>query len=311
MSRSGAQWRWLYLASVLLACGFVGLAEWHYRRRLRSAGDRGVALLGTSRMLFGVDPKRLKARLPGYQPIMLAINGEYPMAALRDLAADNSFRGVVVVDTDAAGLRLLYREMQQPHVAHFRAGFGPSRALHRRILTQWQRRMVVADPSYGLISAIQRRLFQQPPPQVRYVNVAPNRAGALDFGLIDPAPLAAHFAQMQWDGLKLVPPPPPQQWLAELAPVALWVKQIQARGGKVLFFSTPTSGEHRRADDAGYPRDLYWDKAASVLGAPMVCADDVPLLRGIPTKDGSHVDQRDRDRLTDGLAIAIHEKLHL
>lgn len=49
---------------------------------------------------------------------MLAVNGNYPLAALRALAEDRDFAGLVVVDIDARGLSRQHWEMQQSWVAH-------------------------------------------------------------------------------------------------------------------------------------------------------------------------------------------------
>lgn len=281
------------------------------RGRLARHGAQAIALLGTSRMVYGIDPRHLRARLPGHRPVMLAINGTYPMAALRDLAQDEGFNGIVIVDTDAAGLRDEYRELQQPHVEHFHQGFGPSRAVHRRVLTAWQRRAVVADPNYGALAAVQRALFGQPAPQVRYAVTGADRAGALDFTRVDPRPVAEHFARERRALLQRQPAPPPEVWRRSLAPVAGWVRAIQARGGQVLFFGMPTSGGQRDADEAAYPRALYWDRIEAAVGAPVVHADDLPPLAGLQTPDGSHVDGRDRARLTDGLVLALSQRLRL
>jgi hypothetical protein len=330
MPTSSKNWFVILISAFALAALAVAAVEMRYRKhgllpsvlddkdlwaqerqRLASAGDRGVALIGTSRMLFGIDPKRLKARLGNYQPIMLAVNGAYPLATLDELANDASFRGIVIIDVDAEGLSRRFYDMQQPQIDHYYKDFGPSRALHRRILTQWQRRMVVADPSYGLVAMLQRRLFGQAPPQPRYAVVQPNRAGALDFQRIDPEPLRAHFANMKREGLKISPPDKPEKWLADLQPIQTAVKKIQDRGGQVMFFCSPTRGEHLAADLIGYPRQQYWDQAAQIIGAPMVYADDVPIIRALNAPDGSHVDAKDRDQLTDGLYQAMRERLRL
>ena len=49
---------------------------------------------------------------------MLAVNGNYPLAALRALAEDRDFAGLVVVGIDARGLARQHWEMQQSWVAH-------------------------------------------------------------------------------------------------------------------------------------------------------------------------------------------------
>lgn len=320
----------ILMGAVVLAAAAVAAVEWRYRKlgvvptvlddkdlwsqerdRLKAAGDRAVALVGTSRMIFGIDPKRLKARLGNYQPIMLAIDGAYPLATLDELADDPGFRGIVIVDVNAEGLARRFYYMQQAHIAHYHQEFGPSRALHRRLLTQWQRRMVVADPHYGLVAMLQRRLFSQPPPQPRYAVVMPNRAGMLDFQRIDPEPLRAHFARAKREGIQAEYAGPPEQWLAGLYPIRDAVRKIQARGGQVLFFCPPTRGEHQQIELEAYPRASYWDRAEAIIGAPMVYGDDLPIVRALSTPDGSHVDARDRAQLTDGLYEAMRQHLRL
>jgi hypothetical protein len=68
------------------------------------ADPHAVVLLGASRIVFGVDPKLLSQLLGGRTVAMLAVNGNYPLAALRALAEDRDFAGLVVVGIDARGL---------------------------------------------------------------------------------------------------------------------------------------------------------------------------------------------------------------
>ncbi len=277
------------------------------RARLARAGARSIALLGTSRTVFGIDPQRLQSHWPDRKVVMLALNAAYPMATLRDLALDPDFKGWAVVETDAAGLRSSLREMQQPQINHYHRQFGPARALNRRLLSYWQVRMVTADPTYGALASLQRALTGNTV-QVRYAVIAANRAGQLDFRRADAAGLAAHFAQGREQQAVLDPPPPPSQWRADLAPVTQWVNLIQARGGKVLFFAAPTSGRLRIADELAYPNQAYWATLEALVGAPAVHANHLPELRDLATPDGSHVDRRDRGRLTDALAAVLRDR---
>ncbi len=74
------------------------------RARVDRAGQNAIAVLGTSRILYGLDPDLLARALPGKVPVMLAVNGAYPLAALSDLARDVKFTGTALVDIDARGL---------------------------------------------------------------------------------------------------------------------------------------------------------------------------------------------------------------
>jgi hypothetical protein len=111
------------IALAVLAIG-AGLVERHWRARGyapgiidskdlwsaerarldRTGGTRALALIGASRTLYSVDLDVLRTRLPGYEPVMLALDAAPARATLRDLAADEAFDGTVLVDVDALGL---------------------------------------------------------------------------------------------------------------------------------------------------------------------------------------------------------------
>jgi hypothetical protein len=286
------------------------------RARVDAAGDQAIAILGTSRVLYGVDPDELAHALPGTVPVMLAVNGAYPLAALADLARDPHFVGTAFVDIDARGLARYYRDMQAPQVKHFNQGFanlgtGPSAAIQRRILSQWQAHMVIADAELGLIASLTRKIFTTPPPQPRHATLAPNRAGFLDFKTpgINITAMADNFAAGVRSDYLDHPPPPVSQWLADLLDVGRDVAAILARGGKVVFFCSPTSGAHLAADELGYPRAIYWDRFAREIavanGAKAFYAMDLPAFAALALPDSSHIDRRDRTAFTKAVAALL------
>ena len=66
------------------------------QQRQRVQAD-SVVLIGTSRMLFDIDLDVLERGL-GARPIQLALAGSSPFPVLADLAADENFRGTLIVD---------------------------------------------------------------------------------------------------------------------------------------------------------------------------------------------------------------------
>ena len=118
------QWLHAWIAA-LLVCALLAVGyEWLLRQRgyqitVQDDADlwsmqldrarnssRAVALLGASRIAFGVDPALLSQQLGGRPVAMLAVNGRYPLAALRALADDNSVIGLAM-------LRVSYRGLQR------------------------------------------------------------------------------------------------------------------------------------------------------------------------------------------------------
>ena len=278
------------------------------RARVNGPGKHSIAILGTSRILYGLDPDALALALPGKVPVMLAVNGAYPLAALSDLARDVKFTGTALVDIDARGLSRYYRDMQQAQVRRFIAGVGPSAAVHRRLLSQWQARLLLGDADLGLMPTLTRLLFNGAPVQPRHATIAPNRAGSLDFQHpnTNVVAMAANFAAGVLADYQDHPPPAPTQWLAELDDVANDIRAIRARGGQVLFFCSATSGGHLLADQKGYPRAQYWDRFAHEVaepnGARAIYALDIPAIAALPLPDSSHIDQRDRAAFTAAMA---------
>ena len=143
------RWRWTtaWVLALVVAALIVGAAETHWRAlgyvpnirdsselwsiqrdRVYSTKKTPLVLLGASRIEFAIDTKRLTELLPRYQPLMLAQNAHYPLAALRDLANDERFHGVVLCDLEERNYDEAARLMGCP-VGTIRSRLHRARAL--------------------------------------------------------------------------------------------------------------------------------------------------------------------------------------
>lgn len=278
------------------------------RDRVYTRERTPLVLLGASRIQLGVDMTLLRELLPDYAPVMLAINGTYPLASLRDLAEDEDFRGVVLCDIDGRGLETNYRDMQQAYVDYYRTRWTPSWRMHRALLTTWQRHVLLANPDFGALSTLKRWLGNRGDPWKSYVRYRRDRSGDADYHGFDIEPYAKIFAEGFRQGLVKDPAHPSDQWLAGLVPVQTWVRRIRERGGLVIFYSTPTAGALREYADAAYPKAQYWDRLGAAVDAPTLDSTEVPILTSIPLPDGSHVDYRDKPAYTRALVDALVER---
>ena len=181
------RWGLAWVLALGIAMALVGTVERHwralgYRPNVRDSAqlwsierDRAYAtdktpllLLGASRIEFSIDLKLMRDLLPRYQPVMLAQNAHYPLAALRDLARDERFNGVVLCDIEAGGLEKTYTDMQQPLVDYYHKQWAPSWHLHRLLLSHWQHHWAVADPDLGLTARVLRLIDGSAPPRPEY-----------------------------------------------------------------------------------------------------------------------------------------------
>ena len=324
-SERAPRWRWTttWILALIVVIAIVGTAETHwrdlgYQPNIRDSAelwsiqrDRVYAtkkiplvLLGASRIEFGVDMKALKALLPRYQPVMLAQNAHYPLATLRDLAADERFHGVVLCDIESGGLYKMYTDMQQPLVDYYHRQWSPSWHAHRLLLNRWQAHFDVANPQLGIVATALRWINAEPPPQRDYFRFYADRSGDIDYTQTDPAAAKHHFEQLAASGQAraLVAP---DAWFAGLQEVYDWTKKIQARGGNVIFYQSPTAGAVRDVDTFAHPHSLYWDRFAKNSPAAVLDAADDPRLSAFSLPDDSHLDFRDKPAYTQALVDAL------
>ncbi|UXI69513.1 hypothetical protein [Tahibacter amnicola] len=267
-----------------------------------------LVLLGASRIEFSVDMPLLAQLLPRYKPVMLAINAHNPLATLRDLAYDEKFKGVILCDVDARGMTRRYWEMQAAHNTYYRTQWNLSWRVHRLLLNVWQRHAVVANPDFGAAATAKRWLSNGPAPFKGYHVFRRDRSGDIHFDQTDVKALTAHFEQDLNNSLFTKALETPEEWLAPLAEVNDWVRRIQQRGGKVIFYETPTAGTLRKMAQMSYPRSLYWDRFAATTPAATLHYADVPALEAAPLPDQSHSDYRDKPQYTRDLVDALVQR---
>lgn len=281
---------------------------WALQRAKASSADRAIVFLGASRTLYAIDRATVRARLPGVEPVMLAMDGRYPLATLRDLAADEDFRGIVVCDIDGAGFAAPSLDMQQPEVDYYHQEFSPSRALHRMALNHWQLQAVIARSDFSLLRSAVRLWNREGEPFRPYQWLDRRRFGHIDYERGDPTlqprQLAAHVEKHGGH----LPRIPFAQWWPQVEAANQWVRAIQARGGEVIFYASPTSGQRRDVEEDWFPRALYWERMVAATSAKTLNALDVPALRDFPLPDDSHIDYRQKPAYTHALMDALIER---
>ena len=95
---------------------------------------------------------------------------------------------------------------------------------------------------------------------------------------------------------------------ARFAKVRESVAAIEQRGGKVVFFRTPSSGHVREIEQRILPRERFWDRFVRETGVKAVHFEDVASMRDIKCGDGGHLDMRDVPHLSRSLARTLLEK---
>jgi hypothetical protein len=98
--------------------------------------------------------------------------------------------------------------------------------------------------------------------------------------------------------LALHPPPSADNWLRALAPVKQWVQQIEARGGRVIFFVPPVSGHQATLAEAAYPFARYWQRFIAEYDLRGWHYRESDVFTALELPDNSHVDARQKAEYT-------------
>lgn len=259
------------------------------RDKIYSSKKIPLVFIGASRTLFGIDLPYVREHLSDYDPVMLALNGMYPLATLKDLALDKSFSGVVVVDIDSHGLLAVHNDMQQDYVDYYHSSWSPSWRLHRFFLNKWQESTVLGDPAVSLVAVVKRWLLDQKLPRQPNFTTAADRNSNLLLSDADGEVLKKVFVNILRKDLEEKFVDDVDEWASNLENLQLWISLIQARGGQVVFYTPPVAGELQQLYDKMYPKERYWNVLMAKLSVKSLQAVEIPGIEEVILPDGSHM----------------------
>lgn len=273
------------------------------RRRVDQANPHVLAILGASRIQVGFSLETFRERYPGIAPIQLAVDGSSPVAALRDLAEDEDFQGLVICSLICEWMEPDFWDTQSEYVSRNKS-ISLDSQLDRRISAYLQSRLSVLHPELNFRRVAYALLQSGGLPEEYYIRTYPERRREADYTLVDvEARLRARSK-----GAQQHQPSDPAEWLSNAREVADLALRITARDGRIAFVRLPSSGPTREADHRAYPRDLYWDRFASIAEVPVLHYEDIDGYEEIPLPDYSHVDRRDAVQYTNLLLDALERE---
>lgn len=341
-------WRGVLAAVVLLAAAAAAAWELAVRRAGYTPGlddtadlwsearasvkPDSIVLLGTSRMLFDIDLDVLERGL-GQRPTQLAVVGSSPFPVLADLAADEAFRGTVLLDVVPA---MYFAPPGSPPMEASR------KALHR--FHSWNH---AQKWSHWLSIPLERRLAFVQQEDLALAKLlekipVPDRAGALVGPAMPPyfytidrdrrarmVPEAATVgAPLQqrvvngWLPLFSVPPPPSfiplpqfqqmmgQAFEARFRETAQHIARIRARGGKVVVLRLPVTGPLAEREEQMAPRAATWDRLVRENALPAIHFAEHAELSGFDCPEWSHLSAEDSVEFTRRLVPYLRAALN-
>jgi len=300
----------------------------HERQRAADLGDKALILVGASRIQLDTDLDTLRAAT-GLEPVQLALDGSSFVPVLRGLADDPRVTGTVIVDFMP---RAVSEWDKEDAAIHYEADYERQRnrssinaQASENVLTRLRARVLrsYADGATPLNSLLKRVLSQDPVEQ--YLLMKPDRSRLADYARVtmpdfyygrvmlalgrEPVleagtPISKVESDLRRE-IAAIEPADPERFRARLPDLNALVEKIEARGGRVVLVTFPTSGLVHDIDERHYPRERFWDAFTSGSTGRTLHVDDDARLRGFTCPDGSHLDYRSRPAFTRALADAL------
>lgn len=251
----------------------------HQRGQVYDPVDRSTVFIGSSRIQFDLDMETWES-LTGEKPVQLAWGGSSPLPQLYHLANDSLFKGKLIIDVTEIlffSLSPGVAEWPDKSIAYYdeitpaqRASFALNKPLESGL--------VFLDRDNYSINAMLDKLEVQSRPGVFMFPIFPRDFERVTFqrqSYMMPSFIRDTAQQNQvkaiWGffaGLDTSPPITGVPLDSLLETVKQATDKIKARGGKVLFVRTPSSGPFWAGEQQGYPREMYWNRLLTYTQTP-------------------------------------------
>jgi hypothetical protein len=263
-------------------------------------GPSGVVLVGNSRMVNGIDPAVLSEALDGAPVYNLSVSGSHPLDGLAFVAQEVPVPHVVIVEASALHLLMTHDETRRQRWQQYASALDRPPVLQpfERTLDLWtEERLALLHPQRLLRDLLVTVAAGRPiqPPLETY---ARTRFGALRAASA-PTALAA------------IPPPPATALLAQHVEdaTARAILEIQARGGKVVFWTAPSGPSQHEALSAR-PTQAAAAERLRASADLVVDTQEIEALQHVRTYDDVHIDAQFVPLVSQEVAARVRPLLH-
>jgi len=296
-------------------------SQWAEARRRVDAGERNATVfIGSSRTQFDIDLDVWEEET-GVHGIQLALEGSNALPILTDIAADEDFRGLLVVGLTPPLVFLPGIGLRADAVQRY-YDETPSQWMGNKLSYPLERTFAFYTIDTKLFTVLVRQAwwpdrpglpFQQP--EVRKIEHMRRDRQANLWNRVEDDPEFNAIVTGTWQViLENLPPPPPEDiaqaaFEALLEQVAGDVAKIRERGGEVVFIRPPSSDWFREFERQASPRDRVWEPIVGVAEAVGVHFEDYPELSDVRTPEWSHISSRDKARWTRALVHILKQQI--
>ena len=290
------------------------------RKQVYQPSDKATVFIGSSRIKFDLDIPTWE-KTTGEHAIQLANVGSSPRLMLQDLADDTSFKGKLVVDVTELLFftNAPYVNLTPAEVLNYYKKETPAQKIGFAINHALESNLVFLDKDEYSLNALlgDIQIADRPgvygPPNfpADFTPVSADRQSYMTDNFIkDPTLIKKVTDLWQMCGRAAATMPPITEGAVDtvLASVKTACDKIKARGGKVIFIRTPSSGPLRALEKTAFPREKFWNKILTVTGCDGVHFEDYDNLSYFQCPEFSHLSLLQAAAFTRSFINILHEK---
>jgi len=297
-----ASWEWYWRSKGFPVAFNDDNALWAKKRsEVYASPASSTVFIGSSRIKFDLDIPTWEA-VTGEKAVQLAMVGTSPRPLLQDLANDEKFKGKLIVDVTEP---LFFMRNTARSEKSAREGINyykkqtPSQRASGVLDRQLESRLVfLEENAFGLNSLLnymqipnRQGVFSFPVfPREFEMMTGERQAFMTDKFLHDTA--LQHWQTRNWTILGALDKTPAikgDSLIAVFKELKTAIDKITARGGKVMFVRTPSSGGYIETENAVFPKQDYWDAMLTYTQTDGIHFTDHPETAHFVCPEWSHL----------------------
>ena len=279
--------------------------------------QQATVFIGSSRIEFDLDIATWE-KTTGEQAVQLALHGSNPRLALQNLGNDQKFKGKLIIDV-TEGLFFQAREdaEMKKRVTYLKEG-TPAQKVSGQLGLAAESQLVFLDKELFSLNALLIDLR------------IPNRKGVFPDGIFPKKFTYETFRRQEVMTDEFAKDTSMQRQVTNLwsmwgalskkrgvggdtiqkifTEVKTAVQKIKARGGKVIFIRTPSSGGYWENEPYQHPRADYFDQLVRVSGSVGIHFKDYPGMANFICPEWSHLTRPDAIIYTNELIKALQQQ---
>jgi hypothetical protein len=273
----------------------------HKRSQVYRPASSSTVFIGSSRIKFDLDIPTWE-RITGEKAIQLSMVGTSPRPLLQDLADDQNFKGKLIIDVTEP-LFFMRNRGRAEKSAHEGIGYYKKQTPSQRVSGVLDRTLestfvFLEENAFGLNALLsdmqvpnRKGVFSFPVFPKEFEMMSEDRQAFMTDRFLKDTALQ-NWQTRNWTMLGALDRTPAikgDSLTAVFKEIKTAIDKIKARGGKVMFVRTPSSGGYIETENVVFPRRDYWDPMLAYTQTDGIHFTDYPETSHFICPEWSHL----------------------